>query len=85
MEGNQISVYTLWVKMFDKIALSCVLSEINMFSILHRNSRWPPKMGENNVFETVADDSVNTLRVQNFAEIALSRTISEISMFLLFT
>ena len=38
------SANTLWVKSLFEVALSCTVSKINMFLLLCRNSRWPPKM-----------------------------------------
>ena len=45
------SVDTLRVKTFAKITLSRTVSEINVFCVLCRNSRWPPKMAGNNFWE----------------------------------
>ena len=43
------------------------------------------KWQENNVWETVANDSMNTLGLKNFVKISLSCTVSKISTFLHFT
>ena len=36
----------LWIKIFVEIALSHFVCEINVFCVLCRNSRWPPKVAE---------------------------------------
>ena len=47
-------LYTLWVKNFDEIALSRTVKEIEAilrFSILGKNSKWPPFLGRGKFFE----------------------------------
>ena len=79
------TVYTLQVKNYIEMAVSCTVSEINMFCILCRNSIWPPKMaGKLFFWQKVEDNSTHTLWVKNFIEIALSRTICEMNAFLTF-
>ena len=48
--------------------------------VLHRNSRWPPKIER----KKSRVDSADTLGVKNVVKISLSRTVSEINMFLHF-
>ena len=45
------STYTLRVKNFIYIPLARSISKINMFCVLCRNSRWPPKVVGNNFIE----------------------------------
>ena len=79
------SVYTLRVKNFVKIAVARSVSEITRFCVLHRISRWPPKVAGNNFCENLPVNSADTLWVKNFVEITLARSVSEINMFLRFT
>ena len=74
------SPYTLWVKNFIKIALSCSVSEINTFFAFYAEIQdGCQKWRENDFWEKSLVESPNTFRVKNFVEIALSRSVSEIN------
>ena len=52
---------TLWVKNFDKIALSGMVKEIEAilcFSIFGKNSKWPPFLERGNFFLKIAKSTV---------------------------
>ena len=49
--------------------------------IFYRNSRWPPKIWENDFWKNCQFN----LEIKNFIEIVVSLTISEINVFLCFT
>ena len=53
---------------FVKIALSCTVYKM-CFCVLHRNSRWLPKMAENNFYQNVPVDSTDALWVKNLVKI----------------
>ena len=42
---------TLWVKNSVQIALSLTVSEILIFLVFHKNSRWPPKVAKIEFFQ----------------------------------
>ena len=69
---------TLWVKNSVAIALSLTVSEILIFFVFRKNSRWPPKVAKIEFFQFHIEYSATTLRVKNSVEIALSLTVSEI-------
>ena len=81
---------TLWVEIFDEIALSRTVKEIEAnlcFAIFGKNSKiqngrhfW----GGENFWKLQRVHSLDTLWVENFAEIALSRTVKEIEANLCF-
>ena len=78
------SLDTLWVEIFDEIALSHTVKEIEAnlcFAIFGKNSKiqngrhlW---QGENFFSKLAKVELSDTLWVENFAEIALSRTVKE--------
>ena len=79
------STVTLGVKNFNKIALSCTVTEINAFCVLHRNSRYLQKWRKKRFLGKVTSvDSADTLGVKTFNEIVLSHTVSEINAFMCF-
>ena len=69
---------TLWVKNSVEIALSLSVSEILIFFVFRKNSRWPPKVAKIEFFQFHIEYSATTLWVKNSVEIALSLTVSEI-------
>ena len=81
---------TLWVKNFDKIALSRTVKAIKAnlcFSIFGKNSKiqngrhfW----GEENFLKIANSTFLDTLWIENFDEIALSHTVKEIEANLCF-
>ena len=76
---------TLWVKNSVQIALSLTVSEILIFFVFRKNSRWPPKVAKIEFFQFHIEYSATTLRVKNSVEIALSLTVSEILTFFCFS
>ena len=49
---------TLWVEIFDEIALSHTVKEIEAnlcFAIFGKNSKWPPLLGRGKFFENCKD------------------------------
>ena len=49
---------TLWVEIFDEIALSHTVKEIEAnlcFAIFGKNSKWPPFLGRGKFFENCKD------------------------------
>ena len=68
---------TLWVKNSVQIALSLMVSEILIFFVFRKNSRWPPKVAKIEFFQFHIEYSATTLKVKNSVEIALSLTVSE--------
>ena len=75
---TEYSSTTLWVKNCVEIALSLTVSEILIFFVFRKNSRWPPKVAKIEFFQIHIEYSATTLRVKNSVEIALSLTVSEI-------
>ena len=75
---------TLWVKNSVEIALSLTVSEILIFFVFHKNSRWPPKVEKIEFFQFHIEYSATTLWVKNSVEIALSLTVSKILTFFVF-
>ena len=73
------------LKNFDKIILSCTVPEINALCVLHRNSRWLPKMAGKRFWTKSPVNSGDTPAIKYFNEIAQSRIVSEINAFLHFT
>ena len=71
---------TLWVKNSVEITLSVTVSEILIFFVFRKNSRWPPKI----LFQFHIEYSATTLQVKNSVEIALSLTVTEILTFFVF-
>ena len=75
-KGSKICLW--WGNNFwEKSPHECVF----FFFILHRSSRWLPKMGEKDFWEKSPVKSSDTLLVKNFVEIALSGTVSKINAF----
>ena len=76
------STYTLWVKNFIEIAISCTVSKINAFWDLCRILEWPPK----NVRILFLGKSGRKLYIhpggKKLRRIALSHTVSKINTFL---
>ena len=79
------SADTLQIKNFVEIALNRTISKINVFCVLRRNSRWPPKVAGKQFWGKSAVDSAYTLWIENFVEFALSSTVSKISFFAFYT
>ena len=75
------SADTQQIKNFVEIALYRTISKINVFCVLRRNSRWPPKVAGKQFWGKLAVDFADTMQVKNFVEIALSRTVSQINVF----
>ena len=75
---------TLWVKNSVQIGLSLTVSEILIFFVFRKNSRWPPKVAKIEFFQFHIEYSATTLWVKNSVEIALSVTVSEILTFFVF-
>ena len=80
----EYSATTLRVKNSVEIALSLTVSEILIFFVFRKNSRWPPKVAKIEFFQFHIEYSVTTLRVKNSVEIALSLTVSKILTFFVF-
>ena len=76
---------TLWVKNSVQIALFLTVSEILIYFVFRKNSRWPPKVAKIKFFQFHIEYSATTLRVKNSVEIALSLTVSEILRFFRFS
>ena len=72
---------TLWVRNSVEIAPSVTVSEILIFFVFRKNSRWPPKVAKMDFFQFHIEYSATTLRVKNSVEIALSLTVSKILTF----
>ena len=81
---TEYSSTTLGVKNSVEIALSLMVSEILIFLVFRKNSRWLPKVAKIEFFQFHIEYSATTLRVKNSVEIALSLTVSEILTFLVF-
>ena len=67
----EYSAITLWVKNSVEIALSLTVSEILIFFVFRKNSRWPPKVAKIEFFQFHIEYSATTLWVKNSVEIAL--------------
>ena len=80
----EYSATTLRVKNSVEIALSLTVSEILIFFVFCKNSRWPPKVAKIKFFQFHIEYSATTLRVKNSVKIALSLTVSEILTFFVF-
>ena len=80
----EYSAITLWVKNSVEIALSLTVSEILIFFVFRKNSRWPPKVAKIEFFQFHIEYSATTLWVKNSVEIALSLTVSKILTFFVF-
>ena len=80
----EYSLHTLWVKNSVEIALSLTVSEILIFFVFHKNSRWPPKVAKIEFFQFHIEYYATTLRVKNSVQIALSLTVSKILTFFVF-
>ena len=81
----EYSAITLWVKNSVEIALSLTVSEILIFFVFRKNSRWPPKVAKIEFFQFCIEYFPTTLRVKNSVQIALSLTVSEILRFFRFS
>ena len=75
---------TLWIKNSVEIALSLTVSEILIFFVFRKNSRWPPKVAKIEIFQFCIEYFATTLWIKNSVEIALSLTVSEILTFFVF-
>ena len=60
-----------------EIALSFKVSEILIFFVFRKNSRWPPKVAKIEFFQFHIEYSATTLRVKNSVEIALFLMVSK--------
>ena len=80
----EYSATTLRVKNSVEIALSLMVSEILIFFVFRKNSRWPPKVAKIENFQFCTEYSSTTLGVKNSVQIALSLTVSEILRFFSF-
>ena len=76
---------TLRVKNSVQITLSLTVSEILIFFVFRKNSKWPPKVAKIEFFQFHIEHSATTLRVKNSVQIALSLTVSEILRFFRFS
>ena len=76
---------TLWVKNSVEIALSLTVSEILIFFVFRKNSRWPPKVAKIETFQLHIEYSTTTMQVKISVKMALSLTVSEILTFLCFS
>ena len=74
-----MTVHTLGIKNSVKIAVSCIISEINAFctEIQDSSQKWQ----KNDFWHKVPHDSTYNLTVKNFVKISLFRTVSEINAF----
>ena len=81
----EYSATTLLVKNSVEIALSLTVSEILIFFVFRKNSRWPPKVAKIETFQFCIEYFATTLRVKNSVQIALSLTVSEIFRFFRFS
>ena len=81
----EYSATTLRVKNSVEIALSVTVSEILIFFVFRKNSRWPPKVAKIETFQFCIEYFPTTLRVKNSVQIALSLTVSEIFRFFRFS
>ena len=73
------SSYTLLVKNFVEIALSCTFSEINALLHFMQKFKMAAKCGGKVIFVKSHQYTLDTLGVENFDEIPLSRTVKEIA------
>ena len=80
----EYSSTTIWVKNSVEIALSLTVSEMLIFSVFRKNSRWPPKVVKIEFFQFHIEYSATTLRVKNSVKITLSLTVSKILTFFIF-
>ena len=64
------SIYDKMQGFIDEFGLFIFLS-IFFFCVLRRNSRWPPKLRENDFCKKSSVDSGNTLWVKNFVKIVM--------------
>ena len=80
----EYSATTLRVKNSVEIALSLKVSEIFIFLVFRKNSRWPPKVAKIENFQFHIEYSATTRRVKNSVKIALSLTVSKILTFFVF-
>ena len=78
------SADTLQVQNFVEITLSHNVSEINVFNVSHRNSRWPPKVAGKVIFVKSQQYTLDTLEIENFDKITLSHMVKEIEANLFF-
>ena len=76
---------TLRVKNSVEIALSLTVSEILIFFVFRKNSRWPPKVAKIETFQFCIEYFPTTLQIKNCVQIALSLTVSEIFRFFRFS
>ena len=76
---------TLWVKNSVQIALSLTVSEILIFFVFRKNSRWPPKVAKIEFFQLHIEYATTTMRVKISVKMALSLTVSEILTFFCFS
>ena len=75
-----VLAFYVQVRNFVEITLSLMVSQINVFCVSCRNSRWPPKNSREIDFCKMSTvDCADTLEVQNFVKIALSLTVSQIN------
>ena len=80
----EYSATTLRVKNSIEIALSVTVSEILIFFVFRKNSRWPPKVAKIETFQFCIEYFPTTMRVKISVEMALSLTVSEILTFFVF-
>ena len=72
---------TLWVKNSVEITLSLTVSEILIFFVFRKNSRWPTTVAKIEFFQFHIEYSATTLPVKNSVEIALSYGFRDINIF----
>ena len=81
----EYSATTLRVKNSVEIALSLTVSEILIFFVFRKNSRWPPKVAKIEFFQFHIEYSTTTMQVKISVKMALSLTVSEILTFFCFS
>ena len=84
-KSRQLTTDILGVKNFNKISLSCTISEINAFLRFTQKFKMAAKYGGKAIFGKSRQLTTDILGVKNFNKISLSCTISEINAFLRFT
>ena len=66
-------------------SISYGFRDINIFLFFRKNSRWPPKVAKNEIFQFCIEYFPTTLWVKNSVQITLSLTVSEILRFFRFS
>ena len=71
--GSKVLSKSLYLALFPRYVHFCVL---------RRNSRWPPKIVDNDFWGKSPVDSADTLEVKNFIKIPLACTVSVVTMYI---